>query len=109
MSGPPISDYEALDVGAQITHRGYKGVLTVLTREGLVTISMNRAITEGLRHSIERELQQNPLPAADVDREIGSTCCASSAPNAGAPADTGSLTCSRDTAGTKRCPPLLST
>jgi hypothetical protein len=69
MSGPPIGDYEAMDVGARIQNRGAKGVLTVLTQEGLLTISMNRLVMEQLRHSIERELQENPVPA-EADREI---------------------------------------
>jgi hypothetical protein len=68
MSGPPIGDYEAI-VGARIQNRGAKGVLTVLTQEGLLTISMNRLVMEQLRHSIERELQENPVPA-EADREI---------------------------------------
>jgi hypothetical protein len=70
MTGPPIENYEALDAGAQIGDRGAEGVITLLTERGLVAISMKRPIMEGLRHSIERELNENPIPSPDADREI---------------------------------------
>jgi hypothetical protein len=61
MNGPPIENYEALDAGAQIDHRAEKGVITVLTERGLIVISMKRPVMEALRHSIERELNGNPI------------------------------------------------
>ncbi len=70
MNGPPIENYEALDAGAQIGNRGAKGVVTLLTERGLVAISMKRPVMEQLRRSIERELNENPIPSADADREI---------------------------------------
>jgi len=70
MTGPPIENYEALDAGAQIGDQGEKGVITLLTERGLVAISMNRPVMEQLRHSIERELNENPIPGTDADREI---------------------------------------
>ncbi|HYS90884.1 MAG: hypothetical protein E6G84_10365 [Alphaproteobacteria bacterium] len=70
MTDPPIENYDALDAGAQIGDRGAKGVITVLTERGLVAISMKRPVMEQLRHSIERELNENPIPSTDAEREI---------------------------------------
>jgi predicted deacylase len=70
MNGAPIENYDALDVGAQIGDRGAKGVITVLTERGIVAISMKRPVMEQLRHSIERVLNETPLPSTDAHREI---------------------------------------
>jgi hypothetical protein len=70
MNGPSIENYEALDAGAQIDHRGEQGVITVVTERGLIAISLKRPVMEELRHSIERELNEKPIPSADANREI---------------------------------------
>src|SRR2546429_632702 len=67
MTDPPIENYDALDAGAQIGDRGAKGVITVLTERGLVAISMKRPVMEQLRHSIERELNENPIRPDDLE------------------------------------------
>jgi hypothetical protein len=70
MTGPVIENYEAWDAGAHIADRSTTGTITFLTSRGRLTISMKRPIMEQLCHSIERELNENPIPSADAHREI---------------------------------------
>jgi hypothetical protein len=70
MNGAPIENYDALDAGAQIGDRGARGVITVLTERGIVAISMRRPVMEQLRRSIERVLNETPVPSEDAHREI---------------------------------------
>jgi hypothetical protein len=70
MTDPTIGNYEALDAGAHVGDRGASGTVTLLTRGGPITISMKRAVMEQLCRRIERELNENPIPDTDRNREI---------------------------------------
>ncbi len=70
MTDPAIENREALDAGAHVGDHGSSGTVTLLTRSGPVTISMKRAVMEQLSRCIERELNENPIPSTDKNREI---------------------------------------
>jgi uncharacterized NAD(P)/FAD-binding protein YdhS len=70
MTDPAIENYEALDASAHIGDRGATATITLLTRRGPIVILMKRTTMEQLYHRIQRELNDNPIPSADTDREI---------------------------------------
>jgi hypothetical protein len=70
MTDPAIEHREALDAGAHVGDRGMSGTVTLLTRSGPITISMKRAVMEQLCRCLERELNENPMPNSDKNREI---------------------------------------
>jgi hypothetical protein len=70
MTDPGIRSFDALDADARVGDRGAGATITLLTASGPVVVSMRRAVIEQLYRCLERELQENPVPESDRNREI---------------------------------------